>query len=448
MFKERDVFHKINIERHNKALIIYLYKIIWLFLRKIDWRMNIRKLSVIIPAYNEANTITQIVCKVINAPLPDGVSKEIIVVDDCSTDSTAEQVKKMQHCHSDVQIAYTRLEKNKGKGFAVRMGIKLATGDAIVVQDADLEYDPNDYAGMLRLLVDDECRVVYGSRVLNKQNNYSYLSFHWGGRFISWVTSMLFGQRITDEPTCYKMFDASLLKSIYLTNDRFGFCPEVTAKILRKGILIKEVPISYSPRTKQEGKKIKWRDGVEALYLLIKYRWGDTEEPSRSKKSDEYRWAVRNILFFIVSLLFLMVLFRHYPAYHWVYADLLKKNMVQKIKYPHLTFDQKMLIKLGYDYQFLMYVRESTPKDAIILYPSSAAFHKKGSPFTQEIDNKIWATRFLYPRKLVLESEMKTNKYAGGITHVVVVNREVPSKLLLSPDSIPPHVVLSVHYSN
>ena len=219
--------------------------------------MNIRKLSIIIPAYNEANTIAQLLYGVVNAPLPSGIEKEIIIIDDCSTDNTALQVRKVQQSNPNAHIIYTKLKENKGKGFAVRTGIKLANGEAIIIQDADLEYDPNDYTNMLQLLINDECKVVYGSRILNQQNKYSYHSFYWGGRFISFVTSILFTQKITDEPTCYKMFESSLLKSIPLTSNRFGFCPEVTAKILRKGIQIKEVPINYFPRTKQEGKKIK-----------------------------------------------------------------------------------------------------------------------------------------------------------------------------------------------
>jgi len=143
-------------------------------------------------------------------------------------------------------------------------------------------------------------------------------------------------------------------------------------------------------------------------------------------------------------LLLISTLFCHFPAYHWVYADLLKKNMTQKKRYPHLTFDQKMQIKLGADYQYLMYLREATPQNAIILYPSATAFHKKGSPFTHGISNKICATRFLYPRKLVLESEISASKYARKITHVAIVNGEIPNGITLPTDSIPPHVVFTV----
>lgn len=407
--------------------------------------MNIKKLSIIVPAYNEAGTIAQLLQKVINAPLPEGIKKEIIVIDDCSADDTAaqvKQVKKEQRNNPDALVLYTKLKENKGKGFAVRTGIKMAGGEAIIIQDADLEYDPNDYAGMLRLLIDDECRVVYGSRILNRRNNYTYHSYHWGGRFLSLATSILFGQKITDEPTCYKMFDASLLKSIPLTSDRFGFCPEVTAKILRKGIRIKEVPINYFPRTKQEGKKIKWRDGAEALYLLVKYRWGSVEKPDESGKG-KFRRIVTNMLALGLSLLLTTALFKLCPGYHWVYADLLKGNLEIAKKYPQLTFDQKMQMKLGFDYRYLMYVRDATPEDAVIRYPSGAAFGKKGSPF-KHISNKIFATRFLYPRKLVQENEMGTSKYAGKITHVAIVNGEVPAGVALPADSIPLHTVLSV----
>ena len=136
-----------------------------------------------------------------------------------------------------------------------------------------MEYDPADYSNLLPFILSGEYKVVYGSRLLNRDNRYSYRSFYWGGRFVSFVTSLLFGVKITDEPTCYKMFDAAVLKSIPLASDRFGFCPEVTAKVLKRGYSIKEVPIKYYPRSKKEGKKIKWRDGIEAIYILFKYRF-------------------------------------------------------------------------------------------------------------------------------------------------------------------------------
>lgn len=236
-------------------------------------RKGVEKLSVIIPTYNEAGTIMQILEKVIHARLPNQIGKEILVIDDCSGDNTNEMVKKVIKAHPEVHIEYIRLDKNGGKGFAVRTGIAHSTGNVIVIQDADLEYDPNDYSLLLLPILSGEYKVVYGSRLLNRKNKYSYCSYYWGGRLVSLVTTLLFRQKLTDEPTCYKMFDATVLKSVPLSSDRFGFCPEVTSKLLRKGYRIKEVPINYYPRSKKEGKKIKWRDGIEAICILIRYRF-------------------------------------------------------------------------------------------------------------------------------------------------------------------------------
>ena len=230
-------------------------------------------LSIIIPAYNEAGTIARVLEKVMRAELPDGIGKEIIVVDDCSADGTDREVKRTMAAHPGTFIKHIELNKNRGKGYAVRTGIAYSTGEVIIIQDADLEYDPDDYAALLQPILSGAYKVVYGSRLLNGKNNHSYRSFYWGGRLVSLITSLLFGQKITDEPTCYKMFDASLLKSIPLTSDRFGFCPEVTAKVLGRGYKIKEVPIRYYPRSKKEGKKIKWSDGIEAICLLVRYKF-------------------------------------------------------------------------------------------------------------------------------------------------------------------------------
>lgn len=208
-----------------------------------------------------------------DANLLSGISKEIIVIDDCSTDQTPDKIKAFTQSHPDINLKYIRHAKNRGKGFALRTGIAAATGDIIIIQDADLEYDPEDYATMLPYIVSGDYKVVYGSRILNRRNTYSYRKFYWGGKLISLVTSILFFTKITDEPTCYKMFDATLLKSIPLSSDGFGFCPEVTAKILRRGYKIKEVPIRYYPRSVEEGKKIKWQDGLAAIAILFRHRF-------------------------------------------------------------------------------------------------------------------------------------------------------------------------------
>lgn len=232
-----------------------------------------KKLSVLIPAYNEEQTIAQILDKVAGVELPFGIAKEIIVIDDCSVDQTSDRIKAFACSHPGVNLTHIRHKKNRGKGFALRTGIAAATGDIIIIQDADLEYDPEDYAVMLPYIVSGDYNVVYGSRILNKSNTYSYRKFYWGGKFVSLVASILFFTKITDEPTCYKMFDAPLLKSIPLLSDGFGFCPEITAKVLKSGYKIKEVPIRYYPRTIAEGKKIKWHDGLVAIGILFRYRF-------------------------------------------------------------------------------------------------------------------------------------------------------------------------------
>lgn len=222
------------------------------------------KLSVIIPVYNESGTIREIIKRVQAVP----IDKEIIVVDDGSTDSTCEILNQLR----DNGIILKRHDRNMGKGMAIRTGIKHVSGDAVVIQDADLEYDPQDYLVLIKPIIEGKARVVYGSRVLGG-GKHSYRRFYLGGRFLSILTNLLYGSSITDEPTCYKMFKTEVLKNMTLECTGFEFCPEVTAKVLKKGIKIVELPISYYPRTIEEGKKIRWLDGVIAIWTLIKYRF-------------------------------------------------------------------------------------------------------------------------------------------------------------------------------
>ncbi|MEG2150682.1 MAG: glycosyltransferase family 2 protein [Bacteroidaceae bacterium] len=233
---------------------------------------NKRRLSIIIPAYNEEKTIVEILDKVLAVQLPENIDKEIIIVNDCSHDESEKRIKQYIESHPKETIKYTSHTRNQGKGMAIRTGIKEVSGNWVIIQDADMEYDPQDYLVLLPHLLSGECKVIYGSRFLNRQNVHSYQSFYWGGRFVSLVTNLLYGQHLTDEPTCYKMFDTELLKSIPLECTGFEFCPEVTAKIARKGYKIKEIAIRYYPRSIEEGKKIKWYDGVEAIWTLLKYR--------------------------------------------------------------------------------------------------------------------------------------------------------------------------------
>jgi glycosyltransferase involved in cell wall biosynthesis len=233
-----------------------------------------KTLSILIPAYNEEKTIETVLKKVSCVCLPEGLEREIVVVDDCSADGTAAKVRAFAQDNPKVRIVVGRHEVNRGKGTAVRTALGLSTGDIVIIQDADLEYDPEDYNVLLPFLLSGEERVIYGSRFLNSKNKHLYFSLYWGGRLVSWVTNVLYGQKLTDEPTCYKMFDAALLKSIPLRCKGFEFCPEVTAKISRLGYKIKETPIHYYPRSIEEGKKLNWQDGVQAIVTLLRYRVG------------------------------------------------------------------------------------------------------------------------------------------------------------------------------
>lgn len=230
-------------------------------------------LSIIIPAYNEEKTIAELLQRVLDANLGEGIDRELIVVNDCSTDSTGRIVQSFIAAHPQAPITYLVHDRNQGKGMAVRTGIQAVTGDYVVMQDADLELDPNDFARMLPHLLSGQYRVVYGSRFLAEENSHTYFSYQLGGKFLSVMTNLLYDQRITDEPTCYKMFDAGLLKSIPLDCKGFEFCPEVTAKVSRLGYKIKEVPIRYYPRSIEEGKKLRLRDGLKAIGTLLKYRF-------------------------------------------------------------------------------------------------------------------------------------------------------------------------------
>lgn len=224
-------------------------------------------LSIIIPVYNEKESIFEIVKKVEAVKFLFDI--QIILVDDYSTDGTRELLKRLEDKHIVLYHA-----KNLGKGSAIRTGLASVTGEYVVIQDADLEYDPADLKKMLEKMKTESLSVLYGSRRLNKGNvQYSGVSYYMGGMFLTVLTNLLYRQKITDEPTCYKMFKTDLLKSLPLKCKRFEFCPEVTALVSKKGIFIKEIPISYFPRKKEEGKKICLQDGLEATFTLLKYVW-------------------------------------------------------------------------------------------------------------------------------------------------------------------------------
>ncbi|MCD8044093.1 MAG: glycosyltransferase family 2 protein [Tannerellaceae bacterium] len=230
-------------------------------------------LSVIIPSFNEEATIVQVLDKVFGVKLVNGIRKEIIIINDASTDQTDSLVREYIDIHPSYPIMYLNHPINQGKGKAIRTALEQVSGDFVIIQDADLEYDPEDYNKLLTVLTEEKRKVVYGSRFLGKKDTYSHFLFYLGGKIVTWSANLLYNQRLTDEPTCYKLFDASLLKSISLQCKGFEFCPEVTAKVAKAGHRIKEIPITYYSRSKEEGKKIKWTDGLKAIWTLLKYRF-------------------------------------------------------------------------------------------------------------------------------------------------------------------------------
>jgi glycosyltransferase involved in cell wall biosynthesis len=235
--------------------------------------MAIQKLSIIIPAYNEGNTIHLILDKIKSVALTNDIEKEVIIVNDCSNDNTEFAINAYQHANPEINIQYFKHEVNKGKGAALHTGISKATGEYLIIQDADLEYDPFEYNDLLKPVVNGFADVVYGSRFMG--SNPHRILFFWhtiGNRWLTFASNMFSNLNLTDMETCYKLFDTKMIQAIQLTEKRFGFEPEVTIKIARvPKIRIYEVGISYYGRTYEEGKKIGWKDGVRAIYCILKY---------------------------------------------------------------------------------------------------------------------------------------------------------------------------------
>lgn len=228
------------------------------------------KISIIIPVYNEINTLEKIIEKVENADFCN-LEKEIILIDDGSTDGTLDILKKLEDKYN---VIYH--EKNQGKGAAVYTGFQNATGDITVIQDADLEYDPCDYKDLIKLIINGKADVVYGSRLSGAKPSRSFMFTHLlGNKLLTLATNILYGSTLTDMETCYKAFKTDIIKDIEVKSKRFDFEPEITAKVLKRGARLYELPISYYGRDYSEGKKITYKDGIHALWALLKYRISD-----------------------------------------------------------------------------------------------------------------------------------------------------------------------------
>jgi len=231
---------------------------------------KLRKLSVVVPVFNERTTLVEVIRRMRTVELPDGIEREIIMVDDGSTDGTRDVLRQL----GDSTVRVLKHDTNRGKGAAVRTGLQVASGDYVLVQDADLEYDPEDWPKLIAPVQRGRARVVYGSRFTGERRNMLFL--HWvGNRVLSLVTNVLYNTTLSDMETCYKLVDRSLLLDLDLRSERFDIEPEITAKILKRRIRIYEVPISYTGREFDEGKKITWRDGFAALWTLAKFRFAD-----------------------------------------------------------------------------------------------------------------------------------------------------------------------------
>ena len=232
-----------------------------------------KKLSIIIPAYNEEKTIHLILDKIKEVSLVGDLEKELVIVNDCSSDDTRSAIQRYQAANPELDIQFYEHEVNKGKGAALHTGIEKATGDLVIIQDADLEYDPEEYNILLKPMLDGFADVVYGSRFMG--GNAHRILFFWhsiGNKFLTFLSNAMTNLNLTDMETCYKLFRAETIKGLKLQEPRFGFEPEVTAKVSRlPGIRIYEVGISYYGRTYEEGKKIGWRDGFRAIYCILKY---------------------------------------------------------------------------------------------------------------------------------------------------------------------------------
>lgn len=231
--------------------------------------MNGPVLTVIVPLYNEAATVRPLLERVLSSP----IEKQIVVIDDGSTDETLRIIERMRLEHTSSRIDLLRHRKNRGKGAAIRTGLAAAQGEVILIQDGDLKYDPADYPRILEPILSGAADLIYGSRYRNPANPLPWTKYRLCVHMLNGLVRWLYGRRMTDEATCYKAFRADVIRRCDLRCERFEFCPEITAKICRMGIPIQEVPIRYQPRSRAEGKKIRFRDGLEAMATLVYWRF-------------------------------------------------------------------------------------------------------------------------------------------------------------------------------
>jgi glycosyltransferase involved in cell wall biosynthesis len=235
------------------------------------------KLSIVIPVYNEEKTLHEIIQKVVEAKLPGGMTREVICVNDCSKDNTAARLDELPAAFPGVEFTILHKPVNQGKGAALRDGFAKASGDVVLIQDADLEYDPADYVKLLQPIVDGKADVVYGSRFIGEPHRVLYFWHTMGNKFLTAMSNMFTNLNLTDMEVCYKVFKKSVLDQVQVKCDRFGFEPEITAKIakIRPRLRIYEVGVAYYGRSYEEGKKITWKDGVKAILTIIRFRFTD-----------------------------------------------------------------------------------------------------------------------------------------------------------------------------
>jgi glycosyltransferase involved in cell wall biosynthesis len=231
------------------------------------------KLSIVIPVYNEKATVESLLAQVVAAPLPEGVERELVVVDDGSSDGTLPLLRRLAE-QGTLPFRLIEHERNRGKGAALRTGFAATTGDIVLIQDADLEYDPCEYPGLLKPILDDKADVVYGSRFLGGPRRVLFFWHYVGNKLLTLMSNMFTDLNLSDMETCYKVFRGDLVRGLDLRSDRFGIEPELTAKVAKAQARIYEVPISYHGRTYAEGKKIGWRDGVSAMWAIVRYNLG------------------------------------------------------------------------------------------------------------------------------------------------------------------------------